>query len=128
MSVNLNLVVIQGRLVRDPEFKDFSTSKLCKFTVASNRVFKETKEVLFIDITAWGTLSNLCNQLELRKGDLVLVEGRLQQEKWTGKDGKESSKHSIVAQNVILIPIDGDGDMSSVPEKRNEPNINNLTF
>jgi single-strand DNA-binding protein len=39
----------------------------------------------------------------LVKGKQVAIDGHLQQERWQGKDGKNASKVSIVADTVQLI-------------------------
>jgi single-strand DNA-binding protein len=55
---NLNSILIEGNLVRDPLFR--STPKgtpVCTFTLASNRFFKQDsgleKEVGFFDVETW---------------------------------------------------------------------------
>jgi primosomal replication protein N len=82
---NLNSILIEGNLVRDPEFR--STPKgtaLCKFSLASNRFFRQDsdleKEVSFFEAEAWGKLAETCNN-QGRKGRGVRVVGRLKQER-----------------------------------------------
>ena len=107
MSVNINKIIIQGNVVKDPELKEFTNSKVCKFILASNREFKETKEVLFVDVDVWGNLAELCIKC-LAKGKPVLVEGRLKQESWLNKDGQKMNKLTIVANEVIFLSKPGD--------------------
>ena len=97
---NLNSVLIEGNMVRDPLIR--STSKgtpVCNFSIASNRYFHQDsaleKEVGFFDIEAWGKLADACGN-QGRKGRGVRVVGRLKQDRWTGNDGKNHSKVSIV--------------------------------
>jgi len=100
---HLNKIIIQGNLVKDPELKDLGNSQLCKFTLASNRQYKDQEETCFIDIIAWGKLAELCDKY-LLKGKPVLIEGRLQQDTWETKDGDKRSKHVIVANEVVFLP------------------------
>jgi single-strand DNA-binding protein len=118
---NLNSILIEGNLVRDPLFR--STPKgtpVCNFTLASNRFFKQDsgleKEVSFFDVETWSKLAENCNNLG-HKGRGVRVVGRLKQERWSGSDGKPHSKVTIVAEHVEFrpefkkdSPIGGDQD------------------
>jgi len=101
---NLNSVLIEGNLVRDPEYR--TTTKgtgVCKFTVASNRYYKQEegfeKEVSFFDVEAWGKIGESVNT-QGRKGRGVRVVGRLKQERWQNREGNPMSKVVIVADHV----------------------------
>jgi single-strand DNA-binding protein len=105
---NLNSILIEGNMVRDPLFK--STPKgtpVCTFSVASNRFYKQDsgleKEVSFFDVETWARLAENCNTLG-RKGRGVRVVGRLKQERWNDTDGKPRSKIKIVAEHVEFRP------------------------
>jgi single-strand DNA-binding protein len=105
---NLNSVLIEGNMVRDPLFR--STPKgtpLCTFTLASNRFFKQDsgmeREVSFLDVEAWSRLAEQCYNLG-RKGRGVRVVGRLKQDRWIGSDGKNHSRITIVAEHAEFRP------------------------
>ena len=101
---NLNSVLIEGNLVRDPEYRTTASgSGVCKFTVASNRYYKKVdgfeKEVGFFDVEVWGKPGEKANEIA-RKGRGVRVVGRLKQDRWQGNDGKSMSRVVIVADHV----------------------------
>ena len=105
---NLNSVLIEGNMVRDPLIR--STTKgtsVCNFTIASNRYYKQDsdfeKEVGFFDVEAWGKLGEICGNLG-KKGRGVRVVGRLKQDRWMGNDGKNHNKVAIVAEHVEYRP------------------------
>jgi single-strand DNA-binding protein len=105
---NLNSILIEGNLVKDPLFR--STPKgtpVCTFSLASNRFFRQEsgleKEVSFFEIETWAKLAETCSNLG-KKGRGVRVVGRLKQDRWTGTDGKPRSKISIVAEHVEFRP------------------------
>jgi single-strand DNA-binding protein len=105
---NLNSILIEGNLVRDPLLR--STAKgtsLCTFSLASNRFFKQDsgleKEVSFFEVETWSKLAESCYNLG-HKGRGVRVVGRLKQDRWTGSDGKTRSKITIVAEHVEFRP------------------------
>ncbi len=105
---NLNSILIEGNMVRDPTFR--STPKgtpVCTFAVASNRFLKQDngteKEVSFFDVETWSRLAENCGNLG-HKGRGVRVVGRLKQDRWTGTDGKQHSKIKIIAEHVEFRP------------------------
>jgi single-strand DNA-binding protein len=105
---NLNSILIEGNLVKDPLFK--STAKgtpLCTFSLASNRVYKQEtgveKEVSYFDVETWSKLAESCYSLG-RKGRGVRIVGRLKQDRWNGADGKIHSRVTIVAEHVEFRP------------------------
>jgi single-strand DNA-binding protein len=105
---NLNSILIEGNMVRDPLFR--STPKgtpVCTFSLASNRFFKQDsgleKEVGFFEVETWAKLAEQCNNLG-HKGRGVRVVGRLKQERWNGSDGKPKSRITIVAEHVEFRP------------------------
>jgi single-strand DNA-binding protein len=101
---DLNSILIEGNLVRDPESSYTPTGVLvCKFTVASNRFFKVDdeyqKEVSFFSIQTWAKLAETCVEV-LKKGHGVRVVGRIKQDRWTDTKGNVQSKIEIIAEHV----------------------------
>lgn len=105
---NLNSVLLEGNLCRDPELRYTSKgTPVCTLVVASNRSYKiegeRHDEVSFIDTTAWGKLAAVCAE-HLTKGRGVRVVGRLQQDRWEDADGNSRAKVRIVAEHVEFQP------------------------
>jgi single-strand DNA-binding protein len=61
------------------------------------------REVSFFDVETWSKLAENCYNLG-HKGRGVRVVGRLKQDRWTGTDGKQKSKVTIVAEHVEFRP------------------------
>ena len=106
---NLNSLIIEGNVVRDPVVK--ATPKgtpLCMFSIASNRFFKQedqtTQETSFFDVETWARLAELCGE-NCTKGRGVRVVGRLKQDRWVGTDGKHYSKIKVVAEHIEFKPV-----------------------
>ena len=100
---DINQVVIQGRLVRDPEAR--GGGKVAAFSIASNRYFRRngsdetTEEATFVDCTAFGyeaqaVLSNL------QKGAPVSIVGRLELNRWQDANGENRSQLRVIANQV----------------------------
>lgn len=104
---SLNSILLEGNLTRAPEIKNVGSSKICTFSIATNRSYKKgdswEKEVSYFDIETWSGLAERCNS-ELEKGRGVRVVGRLKQERWKDSDGKDRSKIKIVAEHVEFKP------------------------
>lgn len=104
----LNSILIEGNLTKDPIFKETSKgTPVCSFGLASNRFYRQgedtEKEVSYFDIETWSKLADTCGK-QLKKGRGVRVVGRLKQERWTGTDGKPRSTVKIVAEHVEFKP------------------------
>ena len=122
---NLNSILIEGNLVKDPELSYTPKgTAVCKFTVACNRAFKQDdqlqKEVSFFDVSTWTRLAEVCGEY-LKKGRGVRVVGRLKQDRWTDTDGKPHSRVLIVAEHVEFKPqLKKDGETPTEEEKSEE--------
>lgn len=104
---NLNSVLLEGNLCRDPELRYTPKgTPVCTLVLASNRSYKvegeRHDEVSFIETTAWGKLAAVCAE-HLTKGRGVRVVGRLKQERWEA-DGNSRAKVLIVAEHVEFQP------------------------
>ena len=100
----LNKALIIGNLTRDPELKAMpSGSKVCSFSIATNRSFKDKDgnrqdATEFHNIVVFGRTAELVAQY-LKKGSQACVEGRLQTRSWE-KDGEKKYRTEIVAETV----------------------------
>jgi single-strand DNA-binding protein len=107
MSLNFNLVIFGGRLTNDPTALGDNGAG-CKFDMASNRYYKtrdgeRQEEATFMPVTCWGPLSEIVMK-NCKKGDTVLVEGRIEVRKFTGDDGNSRKYVDIVAKDVRFLP------------------------
>lgn len=86
----LNYTVIMGRLTRDPELRRTGSGiAVTSFTVACDRDFGPKdggeKQTDFIDCTAWRSTGEFVARY-FKKGDMIVVSGRLEQRHWTDKE------------------------------------------
>lgn len=97
--MSFNKVIMAGRLVRDPEKRISQDGKMfATFTIAVDRGYK-SEETDFFDCVAFGNTADYLLSY-VRRGYMVLVEGNLQIDKWTDRDGVNHSKPKIIA-NVV---------------------------
>jgi single-strand DNA-binding protein len=101
--VSFNRVVLAGNLTRDPELRFTNDGiPVCSLGLAVNRVRSKGEEVDFFDISAWRELGQTIANYK-KKGDPILVEGRLQYRTWEAEDGSKRSKVDVVADNVQFL-------------------------
>lgn len=100
----VNLVCIQGNLTRDPELSYTPKgTALCKFSIAHNEQWGEKKEVHYFDVDVWGKTAENVAKFK-KKGDAVIVEGTLKQDRWDDKTtGAKRSRVKIVAFKVHFL-------------------------
>ena len=105
---SLNLVVLAGRLVNDPELRFTPSGRpVTSFRLAANRRYQVQggewqDESLFIDVVTWGDLAQRVAET-MRKGRAVVVQGRLRQRSWETEAGQRRSTYEIVALSVMSL-------------------------
>ncbi len=107
--MDLNKVMIIGRLTRDPEVRttpggaqvaSFSVATSFNWTDKNDGQKKEQTE--FHNVVAWRKLAEIVGQY-LKKGSQVYIEGRLQTRSWEGQDAKKNYRTEIVADSMIML-------------------------
>lgn len=106
--MDLNKVMIIGRLVRDPELRTTGTGQtVASFSVATNFTWKDQSgaqqsRVEYHNIVAWRRLAEIVGQY-LKKGRQIYVEGRLQTRSWDDQQGQKKYRTEVVADNMIML-------------------------
>ncbi len=107
--MDLNKVFILGRVTQDPQKKSLPSGQtVTNFSVATNRVFydknrEKQEQTEFHNVVAFGRLADTAGQY-LKRGSLVLIEGRLQTRNWQDKDGIKKYKTEIIVESLQLGP------------------------
>lgn len=146
----LNKVYLIGNLTRDPELKSLPTgNKVTSFSVATNRVWKDAngakqESVEFHNVVVFGRQAETSAQY-LKKGQQVMVEGRIQTRSWDDKTTNEKKyRTEIVAESVQFgsktggSPSDtgevkgqtmsSDGKLDTIEYGDEDVNINDIPF
>ena len=114
----LNKIILMGRLVRDPELNQTANGiAVCKFTVAVNRPYQKDKEQQadFINVTAWRGTAEFVSKY-FSKGSMIIVEGKLQNNDYTDKDGVKHYSMQVMADNVNFGGSKSDSNSASQVE------------
>lgn len=126
----MNQVICRGRLGRDPQIRTTSTgTAVASFSVACDRTYRDKKLTDWINIVAWGKLAEAVGNL-VRKGDEVLVQGRMGTRKYTAKDGSDRYITEVTAEFIgksIVPPASGSGLSSFEQFGTAEPETGNTS-
>lgn len=105
--MNVNKVILVGRLTRDPDVRTTPSGQtVTSISLATNLSWKDKSgqkqnKTEFHNIVLWRRLGEIAGQY-LQKGQEAYIEGRLETRKYTGKDGIERRATEIVAENMQL--------------------------
>lgn len=108
MALDLNKVMIIGRLTRDPELRQIpGGTSVCRLGLATNFSYtnqqgQKTDRVEYHNIVLWSKLGEIAAQY-LKKGRRVYIEGRLQTTQWDAQDGQKKSRTEVIAENMIML-------------------------
>jgi len=106
--VSFNRVVLAGNLTRDPELRFTQDGvPVASLAMAVNRVRSKSEAVDFFNVSAWRELGEKVANYK-KKGDPILIEGRLQYRTWQSPDGTRRSAVDVIADNVQFLNRSGD--------------------
>jgi len=104
----MNKIMLIGNLGKDPEM-NYTPSGMAvtKFSLAVNRFKKSStgerqEETDWFNIVAMDKRAEVCNQY-LHKGSKVYIEGRLQQRKYTDKNGIERWMVEVIVNDMEML-------------------------
>ncbi len=124
--MDLNKVMIIGRVVEDPELRTTPSGQaVCSMRIATNRTWKDPQgqrheEPEYHTAVLWRRLAEIASQY-LKKGALVYVEGRLQTRSWQDASGVKKYRTEIVAERMQLGPrMAGQGGGTFQQQKNEE--------
>jgi single-strand DNA-binding protein len=99
----MNKILLFGRLGRSPDLR--VEHPVCRFSLAVHEPYidrdtgERIKRVTWFQVVAWNRLSEIASQY-LKKGDQVLVEGRVQLREFKGRDGNQHAMLQVTASRI----------------------------
>ena len=103
--MDINIIVIEGRVTRNAEMKSAGSSIVTTFGVANNQSYKKDGQWIdnayFFDCEIWGPYGESVRQY-LNKGQRVIITGQLIQNRWTDTDGKNRSLDKIRVKDLSI--------------------------
>lgn len=103
--MDLNRVVLIGRMSADPELKMTQSNKpVLSFRIAVNKLVKagEHPEANWIDCVAWkGTAEFIAKYFN--KGSKIAVEGKLNTRSWEDNNGNKRKTVEVVVDSAFFV-------------------------
>ena len=100
----MNSICLTGRLTNDPKISHNENASIADFGIAVTRKFKNSEgkyDADFFSVKSFGRTAEFVEK-QLVKGTKVEVTGRLQQDRWTDKEGKNQSRVIVIASDVAF--------------------------
>ena len=108
MNTLRNRVQLIGNLGTAPEVKTLNGGlKMAKLVIATNETYKNQKgekvtETTWHNVTAWGNQADFAEKF-LEKGAEVAIDGKLQNNNYTDKDGVKRYVTNIVVNEFTML-------------------------
>ena len=101
--MNLNKVILAGRLTADPELKTTPSGlSVTSFTVAVDRRFGKEKQTDFISCVAWRQTAEFITKYFV-KGSAICIVGSIQTRKFTDKNGNNRIAVEVLADEATFV-------------------------
>lgn len=111
-----NVLMIIGRITKDLELRYTTNNKaVVNIPLAINNGKDDTT---FIDIVVYGNVAEITCKY-CKKGDLIGVQAKVQNNNWTDKDGKKHYDYKFMGYKVTFL--------STKKEENNQPEQTNNT-
>ena len=110
-----NLVILSGRLSKDPELKYIPNSgkSVTTFDIAvENKYLKESENKAdFFRIQCWGNLAESVAE-NLTKGRKVLINGVLRNNHWTDENNNYHRQEVVIATRIEYLDYSKNNDLN----------------
>ena len=101
----LNRVILMGRLTADPDYRTTqSGATLARFTLAVDRDYSgqgQDRKTDFLDVITWRNTADFVSRY-FHKGQLVAVQGSVQVDNYTDREGNKRRSWNVVADQVYF--------------------------
>ncbi|MDO4301985.1 MAG: single-stranded DNA-binding protein [Clostridia bacterium] len=130
----MNKSILLGRLARDPEIRYTQSDEplaVCRFTVAVDRPYSRNRQegeltADFINCVCFGKRGESIGQY-FRKGNRIAVQGRLQVNNYTDKQGNKRYSTDVIVEDFEFVETKtatlaaGNSGFTPSPSAQNAP-------
>ena len=133
----MNKVILMGRLTKDPEtrYTPNNNTQVTTFSIAVTRKYAaqgEERKADFFNVVAYGKLAEFCSKY-YKKGQQVLVEGRIQNRSWEDQTGNKRYSTDFIVEDAYFadsrkdsngsmdIPSSSDGEFITLDDSEELP-------
>ena len=132
-SLNLNKVILCGRLTADPELKQTTNGfNVVSFSLAVNRRYQsksadgtQAQQTDFINVVAWRQTADFITRY-FRKGSALCITGSIQTRTWQDQQGQKRYATEVVADEAMFVDSkneSGSAGNFAAPDTYNAPSF-----
>lgn len=134
-NLNLNKVVLAGRLTADPELKQTQSGiSVLSFSIAVNRRYsgknadgqQAQQQTDFINLVAWRQTAEFISRY-FHKGSSICVTGSIQVRPWQDQQGQKRTSTEVIVDEAMFVDSKGEASgnpgQSYTPEAYNAPSF-----
>ncbi len=119
-SLNLNKVILCGRMTADPELKQTQSGiAVVSFTLAVNRRYQakgadgaQAQQADFVNIVAWRQTAEFISRY-FKKGSALCITGSIQTRSWQDQQGQKRYATEVVADEAMFVDSKNEGGSGS---------------
>lgn len=118
MSLNLNKVILAGRLTATPELKSTPSGiSVTTFSLAVDRAVSKDaeKKTDFINIVAWRKTAEFVSRY-FEKGSPICIIGNIQTRSWEAQDGSKRYATEVIADEAKFVDSKNSGQANSTQQ------------
>ena len=128
-NLNLNKVILAGRLTSDVELKQTPSGvSVCTFFLAVNRKYQSNgqQQTDYISCKAWrGTAEFICKYF--KKGSAICISGSIETRSWSDSSNQKHYATEVVADEAMFVDGKNDSQSAEAPSFNYEaPNYEEL--
>lgn len=124
MSLNLNKVVLAGRMVENPELRTTKTGlPVTQFRLAVNKRGEkdgQQPQADFITVVAWRQTAEFITKF-FKKGNAICVTGSIQTRSYTDKENQKRTATEVVADEAYFVESKAETNPQYAPPAWNTP-------
>lgn len=124
----MNSVTLAGRVGKDPEIRSVQNGdKVANLSLATTERWKDKngqkqEKTEWHKLNVWGPLAGVVESY-VHKGDMLLVQGKIETRKWTDQNGQDRYSTEIRVKELELIPT-GRGQAQGGQSQHNQDKSN----
>jgi single-strand DNA-binding protein len=119
-NLNLNKVILGGRLTADPELKQTPSGlSVCQISIAINRKKQKDQteqQADFINCTAWRSTAEFISKY-FRKGSSICVTGSIQTKSWTDQQNNKRYATEVVIDEAMFVDSKNESSTTQTTEQ-----------
>jgi single-strand DNA-binding protein len=126
MAATLNKVILMGNLGKDPETRTLETGVvMTRFSLATSERFKnkqtgeKNSHTEWHNIVLWRSLAEVADKY-LKKGDKILIEGRIRTRSWEDKESGQTRYSTEVLGDQMQMISTKKNEKSPQPSQEND--------